>query len=284
MKIKDLLETPVVDYETFGDFDRNSSFRKPIDRRLVSNPAMIKRTKHAFEKVNKDFHMYFINSPKANLHTEIGTVSLDWVEHNLDPEVYEKVAADYKENSDYGIFIIYTNNKGSEWKPMTPWIMAHRFGHAVARNNFSMLNPQPQFYSYGELNRALATATTELLYLGFGADVEFHNMGRMSSPRKYQLLYKNFWQAHMTFKSARDKKIRDWFEITNEVIAQYIITGSVPIKQTPQPFTANRKRYVPNNKNDIGSEFADMAAVYSRDMKYYIDNLLGEATGSILVM
>jgi hypothetical protein len=289
-KNQPILEAPVAGHENVGDFEKSSSWRKPVDRKLVSSDAGIHRIKQAFKNTDQDFYFYFVNTPKANRHTEVGSVSLDWVRENLDEEVYTKLAADMEEAEDWNsIFVIYTNNKGTAWRPMTPWIMAHRFGHAVARYNLGARS-QRQFPAYGEFNRSVNTMVEELLHIGFDINFDATKIenfwGNDNSVRRTQLMFKNFCQAHLTFKSARDKNLREWFEVYNELIAQSLITGATPIKTEPQPFKMGNSVMKPKEmSSEEKDDFRNMAEMYARDINdYYIHDILTSAVGRILVM
>lgn len=90
-----LQEAPLHDYETIGDFSKNSSFRDPRDRTIIQHPKSIERTRKKFGNTSFDFDFYFVNSPKANKHTEVGAVPLEWVKANLGDEVYNTVAKNH---------------------------------------------------------------------------------------------------------------------------------------------------------------------------------------------
>jgi hypothetical protein len=132
MKIFDIIgninEAPIQDFKTIGDFDRNSSFRDPKDRKMLTNPKAQEIYKKKFSNTDFDFNMYFVNSPAANRHTEVGQVSIDWVRENLGDEVADEINHD-----DDAICVIFTNNKGDKRVNMTPWVMAHRISHVLSR-------------------------------------------------------------------------------------------------------------------------------------------------------
>lgn len=202
-----LKEAPIGDYQTIGNWDKNSSFRDSRDRMLIRNPSSIERVKKKFGNTPYVFNFYFVNSKQANRVTEEGVVSLKFVRENLGDEVANIVE---KNLGNDNINVIFTNNKGAERKNMTAWIMAHRIGHALAR----------------------------------------------------------------------ERNIRDWFEVLNELIAQYLTTGKIKFNKAPKKFSANRKNYFLNNE-DEANELIDMLA---RDMEYLIDDILSSVQNSILVM
>jgi len=103
-----LIETPIGDYKTIGDFSRNSSFRKKRDRTMIQNPRAIEITKKKFDNNENVFNLYFVNSKEADKFTEVGVVTLDWLKQNLGDEVYNAVAPNIDNDA---INMVFTNNK-----------------------------------------------------------------------------------------------------------------------------------------------------------------------------
>jgi hypothetical protein len=108
------------------------------------------------------------------------------------------------------------------------------------------------------------------------------------SIRNQQLAMLYFFYEVATFKSARDRNIRDWFEILNELIAQYLTTGKIKFKQAPK-FFGGRGRFRNNIAYRIKSEedwqeVNDYLSSLARNMEYMIDNILSSMVGKILVM
>jgi hypothetical protein len=58
--LKPLSEAPIEDFNTIGDFDKSSSFRKPIDRKLVTLPKSVAKIKAKWSKTQFPFNMYFV--------------------------------------------------------------------------------------------------------------------------------------------------------------------------------------------------------------------------------
>ena len=102
-------------------------------------------------------------------------------------------------------------------------------------------------------------------------------------------LMKQLAHALGTFKSARSGKIRNWPEFTNELIAQYIITGDVTLNRdlpamlkmsyawgNPQGYYRNR---------DIDAKDIDyMLNIWEQEIRGYIDALFGSSVNDIFVM
>jgi hypothetical protein len=277
---KALQEAPIQDLGHVGDFDRGSSFRHQRDRRIVTHPASIENIKKKFGNTKHNINILFVNTAKANRHTEHGTVDKNWIREELGDEVLQKVNSMNTENA---ITIIFTNNKGDQRIPMTPWIMAHRMMHVFARGK---IRPY-----YTDAADELIRFTSDYVlptYLGYDRKVPptYDTMGgrsfRGGDNRKTQLLFKHLFHKIGTFKSARDKKLRDWFEVINEVGAQYLITGDVKFNEAPKCI-GPRNEYCSNDKLmlDQANDGIDSMASY---FKLKMDKMLDASVGKIFVM
>lgn len=274
-----LQETPLHDYETIGDFSKNSSFRDPRDRKIIQHPKAIERTRKKFGNTPFDFDFYFVNSPKANKHTEVGVVPLEWVKDNLGDEVYNTVAKSHGKDH---IQVIFTNNKGAERVPLTSWMMAHRIGHAARRDHKFNMN-----YKYEEASKHLQDQFSNILKYYTNRNVSMkYDWQTNTSVRSNQLAMLYFFYEVATFKSARDRNIRDWFEILNELIAQYLTTGKIKFKQAPRSFSGgggSKKQYFSTDQKNI-EEINDMIETLSRDMQFLIDDIFSSLINAVLVM
>ena len=274
-----LQEAPLHDYETIGDFSKNSSFRDPRDRKIIQHPKAIERTRKKFGNTPFDFDFYFVNSPKANKHTEVGAVPLEWVKNNLGDEVYNTVAKNHGQDH---IQVIFTNNKGAERVPLTAWMMAHRIGHAARRDHKFKMN-----YQYEEAGKHLEQTFSNILSYYTNRDTSLQRrMGEYSNTRANQLAMLYFFYEVATFKSARERNVRDWFEILNELIAQYLTTGKVKFKQAPRSFGGGagaNKQYFHTSAENI-EEVNDIIETLARDMQYLIDDIFSSLINAVLVM
>lgn len=274
MKITDILgEAPIQDFKTIGDFDRNSSFRDPKDRAMITNPKAQEVYRKKFSNTDYDFNMYFVNSPAAGRHAEVGEVNMQWVNDNLGEEVAKAINTENE-----AINIVFTNNKGAQRVNMTPWIMAHRISHVMTR-------PSSKNYitdSFG-------------MFLRFMAEDVFPLYGINKFPRSYNQFLSNpeaqkilqlFMYATGSFKSARDKKLRNGVEALHELFAQYIISGEVKRPKIPTVFgNRNMSRSLPSDTHDF--EMTEYQHYVDNAFDALGDNLeqaLGAYIGSILVM
>lgn len=270
-----LLEAPIGDYQTFGDFSKNSSFRDRRDRFLIKNPKTIELVKKKFDNTEHMFNFYFVNSAKANKHTEDGLITLQALRDKLGDEVADTVADKLDNDS---INIVFTNNKGSERMPLTSWMMAHRIMHAMARENGMYKS-----YAYTEASDALLDCVSDCLQYYGVQDTVTKDRHMSSKNRKFQLIMLQFFYQVATFKSARDKNIRDWFEILNELGAQYLTTGKIKFNQAPNIIELKGPKGFIYRCSDLEA-VNDLLNSLENTMMYYIDIIMSNACNRIYLM
>lgn len=278
--IKWLIEAPIADYQTVGDFNKPHSFKDKRDRTLITNPRSVERAHKKFANSDMDFNFIFVNKLGASKFQEVGEVDINYIQKNLGDDV-AKVVQDSQNKTPDSVTIVFTNNAGAEKIPMTPWIIAHRIGHVLARSKGSRDN----FY-YKEASNYLISGLSEIMeYYGKSeyprSDSSMINSyGKYGNERNNQLIMKNFFQKVATFRSARKGIIRDWFEVLNELIAQYITTGKIKFNDAPQSFKANRIDYRCKDIEYVN----DLLDSLSNTMEYAIDSMLHTTHNKIYVM
>lgn len=282
MRLFELLsEAPISDYQTFGDFDRSSSFRDKRDRHLVTNPNAIKRTKSKFLNTDHELNFYFVNSPAANRHTEVGLVELDWVRENIGDEVADAIEPVQHD----GINFVFTNNKGAERFMMTPWIMAHRMAHSLQRPDFSRGSMgrgiSYQNEQFRDAHKYLIKELLALLSEAYGVRGVPSDINGLSRDRTFQLVVKHLGQQICTFRSARDGKIRDWFEVVNELFSQWATTGDVKFNEPPKILRLGKFGNVTLKDEEIGH---DIINSLGNSLYMYFNDALSVAYGHIYVM
>lgn len=273
-----IYEAPIGDYQIHGDWSKGKSFRDKRDRMLIQNPRSIERMKKKFQNTDYNFNLFFLNSTEANRHTEVGKVDLNYVKKYFGEEMANAIvnSTDYEDS----INVIFTNNKGSERMPFTAWIAAHRLGHAFAREGSRRSNHT----QYMEASNHLISSLSQIMQY-YGNENFPDSESRISynpkgNTRVNQLTMIHFFQHVATFKSARDKNLRDWFEVLNELIAQYLTTGRIKFNPPPKTFGGRARKYYLQDEEEAN----DAVQMMARDMEYMIDGIMGSIVGSILVM
>lgn len=289
MRIKDIItEAPIGDYKTIGDFSKSYSFRDKRDRTLATEPKIVERTKKKFGNTPYTLNFYMVNTKNAkNVPSDYGLATYEWVQRVLGDEVANEMK-EYASND--AINVIFTGNSAGEKVVLTPWILAHRMAHALSRYNNSYGRNSRQFQTYQNAADALAETSMNIFTDCYSVRNFPKNDNQLSTRdnnnRRNQLLYKHFFTKVCTFRSAREDSLRDWFEVLNELFAQWVITGDIKFNQAPASF---------GTKGAFGSgtgmyyctdqESADDYLHSLRNtLLYYFDDLMGEATNQILVM
>lgn len=152
MRYSEIMEAPIGTMDV-SDMDQPGSF-SDVDRKLLSNPAHIEKIKKHFDLNTFDFDLYFINQVGVQYMEPVPTRYDDPNEKFKRP--FRGTGRFYDDLEDqtgqispqtakakYGIVslnpdaitIIYLSNANEENPiPMTPWIVAHRFAHALTEN------------------------------------------------------------------------------------------------------------------------------------------------------
>lgn len=274
MRLEQLFEAPIDNISLVGDWDRNSSFRSPADRGILQSPKGIEKIKRLWQNTSNDFNMYMVNSPEANRYTEIGRVSVKWLEENM-PKTYP-----FLQLRDDQINVIFTNNKAAQRHPMTAWIIAHRLGHAFwsfdsKLNGYQDARGQMLFY----IGQLAGQYTTRSL----GPRYETGRASYVEDPDHLRLFLALYHEIG-TMKSARDRKIRNEFEFLHELFAQYIITGSLTFKPLPDAIKVGRTMFHFKGTEVDRDYYNGILEDLAMTLGDYFQQALDASVGSIYVM
>jgi len=276
----ELEEMPIRQFKNVGDWSKRSSFANQTDRALLTNPKAVQKIHRQWEKTPFDFDMYLVNDPRVNKSEfrEVGEVSLDFVRKNmqLSPE-------EIPDPSSNAITVIFTNNVGDQRYMASGWILAHRLGHAFSRGSGSAKSDWDAF------TKRLRELFNEILKDVYGIDTNSVRYDYTDSAKKDKIL-KYAAQEMGTMKSARDKKLRNWYEFGYELLAQYLLTGKITLNRLPDNIVVGMGGWGRKETRSVkGPESQEM---YNRhDLDYYteeldnmIEHVLNSANGKIYVM
>lgn len=288
MRLTDLFEAPIANMTAIGDFDKSSSFRHADDRAILSREKPVEKIKRQWAKTEHDYNMYFVNTPEAGRFKELGAVSEEWVKENM-PKAYP-----FMHFPEDHIHIIFTNNSGAERYPMTGWIIAHRFGHAL----FSFAsNDATTKFAIKEFADILHNGALDIIGAHYTGLTNRSNSLKSSkgiiSRREYgkyadavdASMLKNFYQNIGTMRSARNGELRSEYEFVYELLAQYLLTGSIKFDTTNKHLKVSRSKY----NRPLDDEIAQTEYEYSLEsladtLQHYADNVVGCAVNKIFVM
>jgi hypothetical protein len=280
----DVDEMAIQQFKTVGDWDRRSSFGD-IDRKLLTSPKGVEKIRRQWENTPYNFDMYLVNDPRINKSRfrEVGIVNMDFVRDEMG--ITPKEIPDPDRNT---ITIIYTSNTGAERYMASGWILAHRLGHAIARGNDYIAKMWGEFIN--RLRRRVASILDRVYNIDtYPKRFDFSSRFDSEGERKREKILKYVAQQLGTMKSARENKIRNWFEFAYELLAQYLLTGSIKFNPLPKqllvgygPYGRKQIRYSRDEEllEEINRDLEDFAITIQSEL----EDLLDAAVGSVFVM
>ena len=215
-----ITEVPVSDYELIGDFSKPGAFRDP-EHRLVQHPVHIQKVKNFFQSVPADFRFFMVNTPRAGQIYRAAGVTREWGEVTPEqvraafPEQADRILAGGEES----ITVIFLGNYGDRKVIMTPWIMAHRVGHAIQASRGSS---DPTSLDWVRAENYFFGAVHRILREVYGVPVYGNRMDY-----KYRQQYIELFNSIGTQRSSREGQIRRPYEFLYELWTQYLKTGEL---------------------------------------------------------
>jgi hypothetical protein len=269
-------EAPIRDFEVIGKpMDQKGGGFSSQDRKLLSNPKAIEKIKSKWEKTPYVFDIYLLKVPELNKpeFREVGEVR-----DNFRSE-FEKITGESLPNNSSSITILFNGNFGAEKMPMTAWIMAHRFGHAVQRTE----NWKYYIEEVADLtnnifenvyNKTLKIKKDAIL---FGGD------------RGKEKMVALFFNQIGDFKSARENKINRYYEFFYEVFAQYLLTGKVSFRPLTEKIVIGHLGW--GHKEYMRASDLDVLEMWNRDLEIYcgqiesrIEQVISSCVGKTFLM
>ena len=270
-------------YQTFGDFEKPGSFTG-VDKKLVPHPKNIQKATKFFEQTPYDFRLFFANISGLGKYSETGPMSPEQIR-----KIFNKEQADEIINgSEDAITVIYVNNVGDRKVMMTPWIMAHRFGHSIqagARGNRT-------WSAWTEVEKHFFTQINQILaeYYGLRRATDFYSDRTINwnVGREYNALF----NAIGTQRSSRERQINRPYEFMYEMFAQYLKTGTVTLNPLPNKIPYGGRmvfgkpsQYLilkPDVRNDPDTQY--VTDTLGNDMGILFGDVLSSAVGKLYVM
>lgn len=271
-------EMALKQFTPMGDFNKPGPF-SGVDKRLVTHPTNQLKTAKFFEKTPYDFRLFFSNIPGTGKYSETGPVNAQQLQQMFGDEIASQILVD----SDDAITVVFVGNKGDSKVMMTPWIMAHRIGHAIQAGerrgdrNGTWRAAEQHFFS--GINNLLADFYGKKAVNQFPSS-EFNT--------KQQAEYNALFNAIGTQRSSRAGQIKRPYEFMYELFAQYLGTGNITLKPLPKQQDYGRKAWGRstqslNMRGDMQEE-AYTTEILARDMELMFDDVLSSLVGKVLVM
>lgn len=274
---KELTEAPIADISHIGNWEKNSSFGTQ-DRKLLNAPKAIAKMKAMWKyPEDVDFNIMLINNVEARNWTEEGIVERDRLAQMF-PKTITEIEPLIRSDQ---VNILYTNNKGSERVPMTGWIMAHRYGHALMRGGKS--------YYFKEAHEVLDRYLTDVM-VGYGIN-SGSSQNRFSSgyaartPMLENPITVKLAQEIFTFRAAREKNLRNSHEALHELLAQFMITGKIGINPLPRQIKwKNGYYHYKLDDQDYKQDCHNLEHDLTYELQQYFETAIHGSVGKILVM
>jgi hypothetical protein len=273
-------------YKTMGDFDKPGPFTG-ADKKLVPHAKNIEKATKFFEQTPYDFRLFFSNIPGTGKYGEYGPMTPDQIR-----KIFGADAEEIIQGSEDAITVVYVGNRGEAKVMLTPWVMAHRLGHAIqagargTRAGHVWTAAEKHFFTtvnstlaehYGKVDRGPSS------YLG-RPKAEQANINLTPE-------YNALFNAIGTQRSSRSGQILRPYEFLYEIFAQYLGTGRITFNPFPANLTYGRKAFgnptkFMNIKPEYRDEFSRKEAAdrLAYDMELMFDSVLAGSVGKILVM
>ena len=274
MRIQDLFEAPLADYQPLGDFNSPGPFRNQLDKKLVTHPAAISKVYKFFENNEFDFRIFVCNISGTGKHAESGAASPEKIKQIFGEEA-EKILT----NHDDAITIIFVGNSGADRMPLTPWMMAHRLGHAFQANN----RIQNNNYSWKYAEETLFENVNKIIREWYVTSNKYYaNMND---------LYCGLFNAIGTQRSSHTGEINRSYEFMYEIFAQYLQSGKITFRLPPNKIGYGRQAWGKHTQGIYLSKNAPSEEERNDDLDSLADsmnwafrNVLISNVGKILIM
>jgi GNAT superfamily N-acetyltransferase len=266
-------------YKTMGDFSKPGPFTG-ADKKLVPHPKNIEKATQFFEQTPFDFRLFFSHLKGTGKYSEHGPMSPDQIK-----QVFGQDSEEIINGSEDAITVVYVGNKGDAKVMLTPWMMAHRFGHAI---NAGVRNKN--WTAWGEAEKYFFQTVNSFLEEHYGKVPATKPAGRNIL---YQLEpeYNALFNAMGTQRSSKSGQIRRPYEFLYELFAQYLGTGKVTLNPLPTNLTYGKQVFGnPTKYMNIKPEYRDEAErkqeadSLAYTMELLFNDVLSDSVGKIFVM
>lgn len=271
-------EMALKQFTPMGDFNKPGPFRG-VDRRLVPHPTNQLKTQKFFEQTPYDFRLFFSNIPGTGKFSEYGPMGPNEIRNSFNKDVADQLI----DGSEDAITVLFVGNKGDSKVMMTPWIMAHRIGHAIQAGE----RKSGGRGTWREAENHFFRGINELLkdFYGKSTNNRYDTQVNWNLNKEYAALF----NAIGTQRSSRTGQITRPYEFLYEMFAQYLGTGEIKLNPLPKQKDYGRKAWGRSTQSLRLQPGAEQESQYTtevlaRDMEIMFDDVLSSLVGKILVM
>jgi hypothetical protein len=273
-----LREAPIRDLERVGKWQGTGSFRSQ-DQKLLTNPKAIEKIRQQWSKTPYTFDVYLLNIPELNKYPfkEYGELVAG---SEVDVAVKDGLGHEVPRKEDV-ITILYNGNYGQNKVPMTGWVMAHRVGHVVSRRN----NMGGKIEAWNAYTKEVNYMLREILQVFHGAKDLLTKTWDWEKTASNEKKLKYIAQQLGTFKSAREGNLTNFYEFYHELLAQWLITGSITFNPLPRSLVVNKRNWGHEDRtytqdtdwlDEINEMLPSYASHIERKLEQMFDGLVGK--------
>ena len=238
MRWKEIVnEAPLADFGAYGDLSKEGSFRSD-DLRAIQNPKWVDKVRAGLSHVDVPINLYFYNSADRKVtfdengvegHSIIDVRDLSFLSryvglHSL--SVLHRIIGKYPPNGGSSFNVLMVENEGGARLPLTPWIMAHRVGHALLEAGDERTVNKTE---------GMQRLTKEIYRIHRNMMSNIGAMLQSSPNHKEKIRASSAYQADERYlisqigkmKSAKNDNLTQSEEFIPEMVAQYLMTGKV---------------------------------------------------------
>jgi hypothetical protein len=281
-----ITEAPLADYVPLGFNDKGKQFN-PVDKKLIQHPVNQTKTMKFFEKTPYDFRLFFNDNAGLRKYRETGAKSPEQIQ-----QIFGKDANQILSNSENAITIVFIGNYGDRAVMMTPWVMAHRFGHAITATNRGSYGSsrggetdpwtKAEVYFFRYINKILGD------YYNKSTEGTYNTSINWKLSQEYSALF----NAMGTQRSSREGQIKRPYEFLYEIFAQYLKDGYITLNPIPVSVDYGRKAWGRSTKymglkpemreDDLYRE--QISDELANQMTMLFNNVLKNSVGKVYVM
>jgi hypothetical protein len=257
MRLRQITEAPLGDFKLGGDTENEGSFR-PDDLRAMKNPKWLEKVRNAFSKTPYRINVFAYNGEGGRVPFMTGHLTgipgdkfsrdvrnirsniLTYAGITTSPQFIEWFGSEPPDDPN-DITVVFLHNEGDNRIPLTPWMLAHRLGHAVfLTGDTSSREYDPSMVPLLiRLNQIFQKFTLELGIDSFG-----ENFTRVMGP-------------YARSKAARTGNLNSVGEFGVELFAEYLILGEIKFRESSDPRINNSLVYYAEKFNTSMTQFLD---------------------------
>jgi hypothetical protein len=217
-------EAPIGDIHYLGG-EEPASLRAS-DIGIINNPKAQAKIRRVLDKAPILIHLAFLNhpfeyhskygigDPAREIVTPKGNLPASGI---MTPEQFEQTYGHVIERDPEALTVVFGMNDGDDTRPLSPWMIAHRIGHA--------LQEQGRERSRGVFTPLLVSFNKIALGLSWDSASMTINVDDLA-------------HALGSWKSARETRLTSSGEFVLETFAQYLIKGRIIFNVVPDTIKA----------------------------------------------